>query len=227
MIYPRRCPICGEIVEENLLACETCQKNIKKIEYPTCFKCGKMVEVADIEYCFDCMRIPKSYVKGFPVYAYSGSIKDSLASFKYNNKREYALFYATSIFDSYKEQLLRIGIDGIIPVPVHKSRLRKRGYNQAYLIANELGRLLNIRVYKDVVKRVIKTAPQKELNDKERIKNLKSAFKIALDGVQLKKVLIVDDIYTTGATIEAITHLLLEVGIEEVYYTSVCIGKGQ
>ena len=90
----------------------------------------------------------------------------------------------------------------------------------------ELGRRLEVPVYSGLLVRVADTIPQKELNDRERLENLKRAFHLSKNKVKLKRLLLVDDIYTTGATIEACTQVLLQAGIEEVFYTSVCIGKG-
>ena len=94
------------------------------------------------------------------------------------------------------------------------------------MLAQRLGKDLHIATYPRYLQRVVDTNPQKELNDKERMKNLKSAFKIGENKIKLKRVLLVDDIYTSGATIEACTKALLENGTETVYYTSVAIGRG-
>ncbi len=227
MIYPRRCPICNNIIVNGTEACNECSENLVRIVQPTCFKCGKPVINSEIEYCFDCEKIPKLYIKGFPTFVYTDSIRNSLMEYKYNNKREYTTFYVKEMLDTYKEQFMAIGFDAIIPVPIHKSKKRIRGYNQAELIARELSKAINIPIITNVVVRGEKTLPQKELNDKERVKNLKRAFKIEANKVKLDKVLLVDDIYTSGATIQAITYLLQAKGVSEVYYTSICIGEGR
>lgn len=198
-----------------------------RIKQPTCFKCGKPVINNEIEYCFDCEKIPKLYVKGFPAFVYTDDIRESLMGYKYNNKREFTGFYVEEILKAYREKFLLIGFDAVIPVPIHKSKKRIRGYNQAELIAKEISKVINVPIVTNLVVRCEKTLPQKELNDKERVKNLKKAFKIEENKVKLDKVLLVDDIYTSGATMQAITYLLQERGVGEVYYTSVCIGKGR
>ena len=136
------------------------------------------------------------------------------------------MFYANEIVRRHGKALLGLGIDTMIPIPVHKKKLQKRGYNQAEVLAQRLGKDLHIATYPRYLQRVVDTNPQKELNDKERMKNLKSAFKIGENKIKLKRVLLVDDIYTSGATIEACTKALLENGTEMVYYTSVAIGRG-
>ena len=111
-------------------------------------------------------------------------------------------------------------------MPVHKSRLQSRGYNQAELVATELSRLTGIPVYKDLVRRVKKTIPQKALNIQERQNNLKKAFNINADVVKLNKTILIDDIYTTGSTLDAVALELKKHGVESVYFITLCIGEG-
>lgn len=227
LIYPRRCPFCQEIRPyQGGSVCRTCFDALKRVNQPHCMKCGKTLENEEEEYCQDCMAVPKSYQRGFPVFFYEEPLKTALYGFKYKNQRDYAEFFAECMYQFYKKDFARLGLEGIVPVPVHPNRKRKRGYNQAQLLATELGSRLKTPVYKDYLVRIVDTSPQKELNDKIRIKNLKNAFKRGRNRIELKKVLLVDDIYTSGATIEACTRILLSEGVEQVYYTSVAIGKG-
>lgn len=189
-------------------------------------KCGKGINHEEDEYCEDCLKIPKSYERGFPAFWYQGGVKQSLYDFKYNNQRGQAAFYSSCICRRYGEQIKTLAIDGLVPVPVHPHKRRTRGYNQAEVLAKQLEKDLHITMYPRYLGRVVDTNPQKELNDKERMKNLKSAFKIGENKIKLKRVLLIDDIYTSGATIEACTKALLENETEAVYYTSVAIGRG-
>lgn len=116
--------------------------------------------------------------------------------------------------------------DSIVPVPVHASRKRERGYNQAELVAAELSRLTGIRMYGDLVRRVRKTVPQKELTIQERQNNLKKAFNITTNVVKLNKTILVDDIYTTGSTLDAVAMELKRHGVKAVYFIALCIGEG-
>ena len=227
LLYPQHCPFCGQIRPyQEMKACRGCLEKLKKVEPPYCMKCGKTLEDEEEEYCGDCMAIPKSYRRGFPVFFYKEPLKSALYDFKYKNQREFGAFFAECIFLQYGRQLLGLGLEGVVPVPIHPRKKRSRGYNQAAILAAELGKRLKIPVYSDYLVRDIDTNPQKELNDKERMKNLKKAFKISQNRIKLKKILLVDDIYTSGATIEACTRILLAENAEEVYYTSIAIGKG-
>lgn len=227
LLYPKRCPLCNEIRPYQAgQVCESCFKKLKKVEPPYCMKCGKTIEHIEQEYCEDCQKIRKSYKRGFPVFFYEGAIKNALYDFKYKNQRNYAEFFANCIYGHYGKELKVLGIDGIVPVPVHPNKRRKRGFNQAEILAKSLGKRLGIKVYPHYLIRVADTNPQKELNDKARMKNLKNAFKIGENKIKLNKILLIDDIYTSGATIEACTGVLLSANVEEVFYTSVAIGKG-
>lgn len=227
LLYPRHCPFCGQIRPyQETEACKDCFKQLRKINPPYCMKCGKTLEREEEEYCRDCIAVPKSYNRGFPVFFYKAPLKSALYDFKYKNQREYGGFFAECVCRKYGGQIRRLGLEGIVPVPVHPRKKRSRGYNQAAVLATEIGKRLDIPVYVDYLVRDLDTNPQKELNDKERMKNLKKAFKIGQNRIKLRKILLVDDIYTSGATIEACTEVLLAENIEEVYYTSVAIGEG-
>ena len=118
----------------------------------------------------------------------------------------------------------------LVPVPVHSKRYRKRGYNQAEEIAKEMARLSGLPMRSDLLVRVKHTAPQKELSKRERSRNLQGAFRCRADYRKLclqgKCAIIIDDIYTTGSTVEACSQTLLQAGFDKVYFLCVCIGKG-
>ena len=146
--------------------------------------------------------------------------------FKYGNRREYAAFYGEMLVRLRGHIILSWKPDVIIPVPLHPARYRKRGYNQAELIARQIGKSLGIHVDEKTLVRSVNTAPQKELNDKERTKNTKNAFQVTHNIVKYKRVLLVDDIYTTGATLDACSDALTNAGAAQVYFAAVCIGRG-
>ena len=118
------------------------------------------------------------------------------------------------------------GPDLIIPVPLHKRRRRKRGYNQAGILGRRLGRLLGIRVDDKSLLRRVYTDPQKKLGRLERKKNLRNAFALKESFKPVPVVLLVDDIYTTGNTIDAVSEVLKKKGVEKVYFLTISIGQG-
>ena len=146
--------------------------------------------------------------------------------FKYSNRREYARFFAEQAVEQQADWLQRNGVEAIIPVPMYRPKQRKRGYNQAEIFALELARQMDIPLVRDGVRRTRNTRPQKLLNDGERKNNLKKAFQAADFIVKYKKVLIVDDIYTTGSTVEAVAAELRRCGVEQVFFLTLCTGEG-
>lgn len=223
--YPRRCVICDDVTDDKASGvCHDCVSQIVYIKPPFCMKCGKQLD-DETEYCRDCKNKNHNYVQGTALYEY-GSMADSLFRFKYAGRGEYALFFAKELWQRRGAWLLSLKPDVLIPVPVHPSRKRKRGYNQAELIARELSRLTGIPVNTKLIIRSKKTLPQKELTEKQRQNNLKRAFKILQNDVKLNTIVIVDDIYTTGSTVDAMSSLLLQAGIGRVYYMALAVGKG-
>ncbi|MBO5031641.1 MAG: ComF family protein [Lachnospiraceae bacterium] len=226
ILFPRRCPVCDDIVpvgEGSICSC--CKAKPQYIQEPRCRRCGKQLSDDAAFLCGDCMRRKHVFDYGYALYDYQ-SMRKSIYRFKYKGRCEYAEFYAGDIAERLKDALELMGADSIVPVPVHASRLRSRGYNQSALIAAELSRLTGIPMYDRLVKRVKKTVPQKELNIQERQNNLKKAFHISSDVVKLNKTILVDDIYTTGSTLDAVALELKRHGAEAVYFITLCIGEG-
>lgn len=231
MIYPRRCPICGDIVTpKNEKACPDCKASLQVIKEPRCKKCSKPIENEEKEYCYDCETKHFHYKKGYALWVYDKRMRKSIGDFKYYNRKEYADFYVEELLKYYDMKIKEIGADALVPVPIHKSKLRIRGYNQAQILALKIGKALDIIVIDDLLIRDKRTLPQKGLNDKERLKNLTQAFSIDKSKMKtynhINKVILVDDIYTTGSTIEACANVLHQNGVSEVYFVSLCIGKG-
>ena len=226
ILYPRRCPVCQIIVTDKGYVCRECKQQLPYIKEPRCKKCGKSLDSEVQEYCFDCTKGHHVFDKGIALWQYTKSMKQSIHRFKYDNKREYADFYIEEILKHYGTWIESLQVDAIIPVPLHRSKQRSRGFNQAELLAKGIGKALQIPVETKVVERYRKTKVQNVLNDTERKNNVKKAFKIAGNVVKLKKVLLVDDIYTTGSTIDAIAEVLKEAGVEQVYFCCLCAGRG-
>lgn len=226
LLYPKRCPGCEDVLETGELICRECRMKLLYIREPACKKCGSTLESEQMEYCYDCSRKQHVYEAGKAVFVHQGIIRDSLYRFKYADKRDYAGFYAAETARKYGNWIKSREIDAIVPIPLHKKRRRKRGYNQADLYANELGELLELPVLKNALVRVKNTRPQKDLSALERKNNLKKAFKCNKSIVQSKKLLVVDDIYTTGSTIDAAAGELQKAGAQKIYFASVSIGRG-
>lgn len=231
MIYPKRCPLCGEIIKGNQkLACDSCYEELEYIEEPRCKCCSKAIEQEESEYCYDCNRKEFYFESGVALWNYSSQMKQSLAKFKYHNRREYGEFYGEEFVKIYGDALMNLEPDALIPVPIHWTRYIKRGYNQAAVIANQIGKRLHIPVVEDLLIRTKKTIAQKHLDDKGRERNLQGAFAISEKWKKIEHnmecVVIIDDIYTTGSTINTCAKILMQQGIKEIYFGVLCIGSG-
>lgn len=189
-------------------------------------KCGKPVSREDQEYCRDCGKRNYAFEQGRSLWPHVPPVSKAIYQFKFHNKRYYAEIFAREMAREYGQWIRDRGIEEILPVPLHPSRRRKRGYNQAELLAKEISKELQIPIRKNVVFRVRRTKPQKQLDDREREENLQRAFGISRQWKAPANVLVVDDIYTTGSTVHRISKLLLKAGAEKVYFLTISIGQG-
>ena len=226
LVFPLRCPVCDGIVTVfGSRICPDCRKKLKYITSPRCLKCGKQVDNGEQEYCLDCSRKEHLFVSGRALYEYE-SAASSIYRFKYGNRREYADFFGEEVARHLGDYIRRIGPDALIPVPLHPARRRRRGYNQAELLAKAISGYTGIAVCDKILIRTKNTAPLKRLNPRERQNNLKKAFNIRGNDVKLKTVIVVDDIYTTGSTMDAVAGVLLAAGVERIFFITLACGRG-
>lgn len=227
-LYPSCCRICGKIMSSDNLVCSECHKELDYLIEPVCKKCGKKVISTEQEYCFDCSSTQHFFEQNRGVFEYKGQIKSSIYNFKYKNKRKNADFYIDEIISKCGKWIRRCDVDCLIPIPIHESRKRQRGYNQSKILADGIAKEFNIPVYDNILSRQKKTLPQKQLNNNKRKNNLKNAFRIesGVKQIESKRIMIVDDIYTTGSTIDEAALSLKHSGAKTVFSITVCIGDG-
>lgn len=226
IFYPRRCPVCMEIVvPRGTLIHKECQKKLCYIREPACKRCGRQISRMEKEYCSECMRKEFYYLRGYAVWQYEEKIRRSLSAFKYHSRKEFADFYAAEAVRLCGERIKREHPDVLLPVPIHQKRRAERGFNQTELLADRIGRALGIPVDREYLVRIKCTKRLKELNPKERVKMLEDAF-----GIGDKKeavyhsVMLVDDIYTTGSTVNACAAVLRQAGVKKVVFLCMAIG---
>ncbi len=188
--------------------------------------CGRPLKKAEEEYCHDCRDASSDIRQGRGLWMHREPVAGALYRFKYRNKRSWGKVFAGELAEHYGRQIRAWKIDEIIPVPLHPSRRRIRGFNQAEILAGELSNICGIPIRTDVLFRIKKTVPQKELGKGERAENLKGAFGVSRNWNPGKNVLLVDDIYTTGATVERAAKVLKIAGAQNVYFLTVSIGQG-
>ncbi len=221
-IYPPRCPVCGRVSEEGI--CGRCRKELIPIKGDYCLKCGKPLETEQEEYCPDCMRRAHAFDAARAVFSYQGDLRKSLYRLKYEGKKEYGRVFGVEMARYLGPWIRQRGITLIVPVPLHLARQRERGYNQAAIPARELGRLLGIPVDEKLLCRDKPTSPQKMLSTAERRANLSGAFSLRGEIRPGERILLIDDIYTTGSTADAAASCLKKGGKCLIYVLTVAIG---
>ncbi|MCI8708428.1 MAG: ComF family protein [Dorea sp.] len=229
LFWPEVCPFCGKVSAQGI--CGECRKKTDrlKVREPKCMKCGKPVKDAEQEYCRDCLDARHEYDRGAALWVHKPPVNTSVYQFKFHNRRSFGSFYAKEMAAEYGEALAGWGIDIIIPVPLYPGKYKKRGYNQAAVLARELGKVLDIPVEERLIKRIRETAPQKNLTPRKRRQNLNGAFSVEKRRrvfLKSRSVLLTDDIYTTGSTVDEAAKTLKKAGAEKVFYLAISIGQG-
>lgn len=228
VLFPARCALCDRALamgERGL--CPVCKGRRQRVAPSHCLKCGRPMEEKR-EYCRECEGREREFAAGHSAFLYDTRMKKSIARFKYHGRREYAGYYAAELYRQWGGWIGELAPQALVPVPVHRKRLAKRGFNQAREVAVSLSALCGVPVADDWLFRIRDTKPMKELDKIERVSNLNQAFFIFPQKGELYKnvkcVIIIDDIYTTGSTIEACAQALKREGVETVCFLCVCTG---
>lgn len=225
LLYPLRCPVCDEIVAPSgEKICLECLKKLRLLTPPWCMKCGKKL-AAEGELCMDCQKREHRFERGRALYEY-GSAAQAIYRFKYGGRREYADFFGEQAAEYLGDFIRDVRPDALIPIPLHRRRRNERGYNQALLLAERIGAYLDVPVRGDILARGKNTSPLKYQNYEERQNNLKKAFNIRRNDVILKRVILIDDIYTTGSTMDEAADTLKAGGVEDVFFIALACGEG-
>ena len=242
-LYPPRCPVCEKPLPAQSLSLRrlreqggdrpsaagrihpACLARLRRVGGSYCLKCGKALSGPDQEYCYDCRHEIRSFEGGRGLWVYDEVSSGMIFAYKYRRKREYAPFIADSLYEAFGEWIRQIRPQALVPVPISARKRRLRGFNQAALLADLLSMRTGIPAKEEVLSRVRSTAPQKELSRQARRENLSRAFTAdagALEGIS--RVLLIDDIYTTGSTAQFCTQKLLQAGARHVWVLTACIG---
>lgn len=227
LLYREReiCFICGyKGSEVKKHICAECRETIKFVGHRRCEICGvgiRYIDESKLYICTDCEINPKYFEKGVSPLVYHGEIKKLIYDFKYHDKLYLKKLFSELIMEELVDSDMEIA-DLILGVPLTIKRENKRGYNQSELISSYIGGKLGIKSGEGLLKRVKETSVQKELGRAQRMKNLEDAFKVEYpQKVRGKKILLVDDIYTTGATLNECAKTLLECGAKTVNITTI------
>jgi ComF family protein len=242
ILFPATCSTCGKRLGwRNSLTpaplapvCTDCWSEVRLIQQPVCLRCGYPISDdsnADslssevdgdssekIYYCDFCLpqslrENPLAFTQARSIFYYEGTIRHLIHEFKYQGKIRVGKFLGRSILTYWNPDSNMSSVECIVPVPVGIKKLRRREFNQALILAREIGKKRKVPVYPFALKRVKEVAPQMKLSRQERLENIRDAFRVR-EGrkVQGKRVLLVDDVFTTGATANECSRILLQHG---------------
>jgi competence protein ComFC len=228
LLYPDGvvCNFCGRALSgfHKYLICPDCFGSMEFIGDSSCIRCGKLLEAGTL--CSDCRSVYHYYDRAFSLCVYHGAVKEWIYAFKYHNRPYLARPFALMMADRIKEIGLDGMIDAIAPVPLHRKKLRHRGYNQAAVLAAAVSGKLGTRLVQPLV-RIKDTPPLSGLKRQQRAEQLGQAFGIkhgfCCRGI--KNILVIDDIYTTGTTVDQCSRLLKEWGCDKVYVFTIASGR--
>ena len=223
MVFPMNCRTCDQALEEDPVPffCQRCWNDITPIRSPSCPRCAQpfpspyALTHSPAHLCGPCRKHPPAYHRVWTPYAYQAPLKEAIGLLKYRGKTQLAPALAGLITQTHPAPT---DVDVLIAVPLHPDRLREREYNQALLLAYYLGKQWNLPVLTDVLRRTKPTTPQTSLTRRERLKNLRRCFAVATPSpVEGKTTLLVDDVFTTGTTVNECAKALRKAGAEAVY----------
>ncbi|MEN8906176.1 MAG: ComF family protein [Clostridiales bacterium] len=205
LIFPPKCIFCQKIInfDTKLFSCQECYKNLS-------FKYKKQPLIKSIDnFYFD---------QVICIFEYADDVKEAIKNFKFNGRSDFGKKFADIIQFSTKNMTKYEKFDIIISVPLHNEKLKSRGYNQSFLISKNLSKKLKIKEGSMYLKKVKKTKNQNDLSKFDRMSNLKGAFEV-LDSENFligKKVILIDDVFTTGSTLNECSRVLKLNGVIEI-----------
>lgn len=224
IIYPQRCHICMDFLDdthrENPDLCNTCFTSFKDITHPFCSICGIPFKskVEEDHLCEKCLVKRPFYDEIRAPYLYEESLMKAIQRMKYSGKSYIVKSVGPLLGIFAKKWINDITEDMIIiPVPLHKKRLKQRGFNQSVLLAKVISPMLSVETDFFTLKRIKHTDSQTGLNLKQRKKNMKGAFEVSgKKNIKDKKIILVDDVATTGNTINECARVLKKAGCKKV-----------
>ena len=212
-LFPNRCQSCHHVLPNHRAAyCEPCYL-LLPFQSNCCNQCGQAFTGLN-DHCGRCLTSPPNFDACFCPFRYEQPLRNQIIRFKYGERPELALGLARTLAHEIEANQL-VTPELLIPVPLHISRLRQRGFNQSLLLVKELSKLLKIPYSNSIVEKHRPTKPQAEQSLRQRKSNLRNCFRIIDKGLP-KHVAIVDDVFTTGTTASEITKILKRNGVDYV-----------
>ena len=223
-LFPPTCPICGDDVESHGALCAKCWAGFNWISNPKCFKCGYPfpadLDLGSHPMCPHCAAGENDLDFIRSACVYDDFSKNIMLPFKHASALKYQTIMSRAMINALRD--LNLDVDIVIPVPLAWRRLFKRGYNQATLLARPIAKYFNAKLDVDVLSRKYKPDMGRK-NAKQRRENVHGVFKILNPNkIRGKKILLVDDVMTSGATFYELNRVLRKAGVSAVYAVSFC-----
>lgn len=225
LIYPPACLICNtkllDVQQQNLSICEGCLSKIKKNQPPYCIKCGRSLRglTDNVETCWECTGRDFDYERSWSCTLYEGLTKEALHLLKYSGKLSLSNLFCSLLVQFLEEnpEVLN-GIEATLAVPLHNVKFRERGFNQAHILSSAVVKKFGLKDLSYCLKRAVATRPQSELDKKERFDNIKGTFEVTAPLlISGKNLLMVDDLFTTGATLNECAKVLRKAGAKKIH----------
>lgn len=225
LLYPKgtKCCVCGR--DSRGAVCSACLNYLEYIEGRVCLKCGKGIEDDyDGNTCPDCNRSEKYFDMAFSCFQYKDMGKTIIHKLKYEGCRDISHTLAPLMHQKIADEGIKV--DAVVPVPIHRSKEESRGFNQAQLIAEDIAAILDIPLW-NCIMRTKETKEQFKLDKINRILNIHDAFCMNLlyNNVKYEKVLLVDDVYTTGSTVDECSRILKQHGVKRIFVVTAATGS--
>ena len=223
LLYPPHCPVCDRILSPfGRKICAECAGKLPYITETKCIKCGREVSSSARLLCDECTRYPHVFDQGLACFYYTGGVQQAVLRLKRGDRRDYVCWMGECLTRLAGPLLPVWKPDLIAAVPMTKRKKRARGYNQAELLAREVSTSLQIPFEKDCLIKKRETGDQKELSRAMRARNLAGAFE-ASGKAAGRNVIVVDDVFTTGSTMDAAASALKQAGAQKVYSLCLCL----
>ncbi|NSW75967.1 MAG: ComF family protein [Candidatus Atribacteria bacterium] len=225
---PQHCVVCFRYVSSSSGSplCEHCLSRISFLRTPFCVRCGRPVAGGNILFCRRCRSFSFHFDEARAVTLYETPIRECIHALKYQGVLSFAPFFVNLLAEYMEDHPFLRDVDYILPVPLHPKRLKERGFNQTLLLARGLSARFGIPLLEKAVVRWKHTVPQVGLSLRERRKNVQNAFRIIRPTpFQGSRVLVIDDVLTSRATVDALSKILKEAGCATVRVLAIASGK--
>ncbi len=204
LLLPQSCALCGELLDHSKPpVCPICREGFEEILPPVCQRCGQPYQGAGV--CPDCRQHDSALVMLRSGFAFGGSMSRAITRLKYGHQRQLAPYLARILANELQPEINFSSYDLLVAVPLHRKRLAERGFNQSALLARELGAALQIETAPQLLRRTRPTPSQSKTHGRrQRAENLRGAFTLRAGArIAGKRICLVDDVVTSGATLEA------------------------